>query len=196
VRERRQRATAVKRSGAETALARTSTPPAAVLALQRSAGNTATTRLLQRAPEHRAYAPAARDAISTRFRTNHIGASAKDAVAQHANRGMQETNTFVDMSDADAASEIRHFLDQLPVGEDIDDWKWFDFTTHSGYWCYETTLTDNATGEFEVREVFAKLELRAWWNASQGKFWIGHMYGLTGPDPSSELWTTITPSTA
>jgi hypothetical protein len=181
VRERVQRPTCAERSQSERGRERTPSIPAAVLALQRSAGNAATARLLQRAPHHTGYAPAARDAIAPEFRTNHIGRDEDDAINQHANRGTYTTNTFVDMTDDDAAEEIFRYLSGLPVSTDISNWDGFTFVTQSGYWCYETTLVDNNTGAYRVRKVFATVRVRAWWNQQLGVFRIGHMYGIAAP---------------
>ena len=180
VRERVQRS--VERSEAERGRERTPTITAAVLDLQRSAGNAATARLLQRAPHHTQYAPPATHAIAPQFRTNHIGANWQDAINQHANRGTYGTNTFVTMADDDAREEIRRYLHALPRNEDISGWDQFTFVTQSGYWCYETTLVDNDAGTYQVREVYARARLTAWWNQQRGEFRIGHMGGVAVPD--------------
>jgi hypothetical protein len=192
VRERVQRSASVERSEADGARERTPTPPAAVLHLQRSAGNAATARLLQRAPHHTQYAPAAGHAIAPQFRTNHIRTDERHAIDQHANRGtLTVTNTFVDMSNEDAADEIRHYLHALPAHQDISSWNNIDFVTYSAYWCYETTLLDNNTGLYEVCKVYATLRVQAWWDQGRGVFVMGHMHGIAARDRASETTSQI-----
>jgi hypothetical protein len=192
VRERLQRPATAELTQTERGRERAPTPPAAVLALQRSAGNAATARLLQRSPRHTGHAPRASDAIASQFRTNHNGRDERHAIDQHANRGtLTSTNTFVDMTNEDAADEIRHYLERLRDTEDISSWESFDFVTHSGYWCYETTLLDNGTGRYRIRKVFATVRVQAWWIESLGVFVLGHMFGLGAADPSSERTSHI-----
>ena len=181
VRERVQRSTSVERSGAERGRERTI--PAAVLDLQRSAGNAATARLLQRAREHTQYAPLATQAIAPKFRDDHFGETWEDAVAQHGRRGTYATNTVVNMTGDDAHKEIFNYLNALHWDVDISAWTEFNFVTRDTYWCIETTLLDNDMGLYRVREVLATVGLTAWWNQQRGVFWIGHMSGVVAAKP-------------
>jgi len=186
MRERAERRTSAERSVAERERERTPALAAAVLGLQRSVGNAATARLLQRAPAHTVYAPEPRHAIATQFRTNHIGRDERHAIDQHASRGtLTTTNTFVAMTNADAAEEIRRCLLALPASADISSWDRLDFTTQFGYWCYATTLLDNATGRYRVRKVFATVRVQAWWNEGKQAFEMGHMHGIGAEDAGS-----------
>jgi hypothetical protein len=157
--------------------------PAAILALQRTAGNAATAALLQRTrTDAQTYAPAPGKAIDAGFRTNHIGTDEYAAVDKHADRGTHTTtNTYVAMTNEDAADEIALYLERLPASSGVASWDRFDFVTDQGYWCFETVLIDNATGVYEVRKCFATVSLQAWWVEGLGVFALGHMHGLGRP---------------
>ncbi len=168
--------------------------PAALLGLQRSAGNAATARVLQRAPHHTRFAPAAgRPAITDKFRTDHIGEDWEDAISQHADRGTYTWNTFVKMTDAEARTEIADYLYGLHKDAPVESWGSLEFETNSLYLCFETTLLDNDAARYQVRRVWAKVNVSAWWMpkaGASGAFQMGHMDGIAAVPPGvpDETW--------